>query len=272
MSSAALGVAEVGQHDLLGLEQVRECGVDCVAAFVGQPDQNAAAVVGMLLAGDQAAGTQPVHPVGHGAGGDQGLRQQLARGQLIGVARSAERGKHVELPGLQAVGAERRRPATVEKAGQPADPRQHLHRRHVQVRPLPTPGIDEPVDLVDGLLRHSANPRRRRRCAFADCGLKTYASGGCECAFADCGLKTYASRAGWDNAQDERQVRRRPASRGRARAGAGRLGQGSPWLRGRARDGRVGPGVRGMWAGAVVPRTRGRGHRRSRAGLRALCA
>ena len=251
----ALGVAEVGQHDALGLEQVGQRGVDSLPAVLGQPDQDAAAVVGMLLAGDQAAGTQPVDPVGHGAGGDQGLLQQLARGQLIGLARSAERGKHVELPGLQAMSAERRRPAPVEMAGQPADPRQHLHRRHVQVRPLPTPGIDEPVDLVSGLLRHSANPRRRRRCTFADRGLKTY-----------------ASTTGWDNAQGERQARRRPASRGRARAGAGRLGQGSPWLRGRARDGRVRPGVRGTWAFAVVPRTRGRGHRRSRAGLRALCA
>ena len=46
--------------------------------------------------------------------------------------------------------------------GQPADPGQHFHRRHVEVRPFPPPGSDEPIDLVGGVLRHSANLRRHR--------------------------------------------------------------------------------------------------------------
>ena len=99
----------------------------------GELDEHAAAVGRVREALDQSARGQPVDPVRHRAGGDQGFLQQLAGGQLVRRSGPAKGREYVELPGLQAVGLERLAAGAVQVPGQPADPGQHLHRRHVEV-------------------------------------------------------------------------------------------------------------------------------------------
>ena len=79
------------------------------AALVRQADQHAAPVGGVGPAPDQRPVLQPVDPVRHRAAGDQGLRGELARGELVGRAGPAQRREHVELPHLEAVRARRPR-------------------------------------------------------------------------------------------------------------------------------------------------------------------
>ena len=100
------------------------------------------------LPADQAGGGQPVDPVGHGARGDQGGAKQRAGSQLEGRALPAQRGEHVELPGLQAVAGERAAPGDVQVPGEPGDPAQDLQRLNVKVRPLRPPRGHQVVDLV----------------------------------------------------------------------------------------------------------------------------
>src|SRR4051794_3832476 len=49
--------------------------------------------------------------------------------------------------GAEGVGAE-----PIEVTGESADSRQNFHRRKIEVRPLPPPGLHNAVDLVAGLL------------------------------------------------------------------------------------------------------------------------
>ena len=46
------------------------------------------------------------------------------------------------------MGLERLAAGAVQVPRQPADPGQHLHRRHVEVGAFPAPGLEQPVDLV----------------------------------------------------------------------------------------------------------------------------
>src|SRR3712207_5096472 len=102
----------------------------------------------MIIPAHQAAGGQPVHPIRHGARGDQGLAEQLTRAELVRPPRAAERCQYVELPGLQAVGAESGGPASVQVVSQSADPGQYFHWTDIQVGSLSTPRVEQRVHLV----------------------------------------------------------------------------------------------------------------------------
>ena len=116
----------------------------------GEPDDDAAPVARVGQPLHEPARGQPVHPVGHGAAGDQGLGDQLAGGQLVRRAGPAQRRQHVELPALQVVLGEGGAAGAVQVPGQPGDPGQHLERLDVQVRALALPGEHDAVDLVAG--------------------------------------------------------------------------------------------------------------------------
>ncbi len=143
-----VGGAEPVQQRLLVLDEVGQGGVHPGPAGRGQRDQHAAPVLRVRLAADQSGGGQPVHPVGHRAGGDQGGPEQCPGRELIRRSLPAQRGQHVEFPGLQAVCGERGAPGQVQVPGQPGDPAEHLERLHVQVGPLGPPGGDQVVHLV----------------------------------------------------------------------------------------------------------------------------
>ena len=73
-------------------------------ALGGEPHQHAAPVVAGREPLDEAAGGEPVDPVGHRAAGHQGLAEQPAGGELVRRAGPPQRGQHVELPRLDARG------------------------------------------------------------------------------------------------------------------------------------------------------------------------
>ena len=129
-------------------QQVGHGGVDRAAAGVGELHQHAALVLRVAAAADQARRRQPVDPVGHRAGRDQGRAQQRAGAELVGRPCPAQRGQHVELPRLQAVRRERGPAHPVQVPGQPGDAAEHMQRRDVQVRPFGSPARDDLVDLV----------------------------------------------------------------------------------------------------------------------------
>jgi hypothetical protein len=144
---AVRGVQARQQHPFAA-QQAGQRRVDPLAALIGQRDQHAPFVPGVGLPADQARGGQPVDPVRHGAGGDQGGAEQRARGELERRPMPAQRGEHVELPRLQAVVGERAAARDVQVPGEPGDPAQHLHRLDVQVGPLRPPRGDQVVHLV----------------------------------------------------------------------------------------------------------------------------
>ena len=132
----------------LGVEQRLEGAVDGGLALGGQPHDHAAPVVGVGVALDEAAGGQPVDPVGHRAAGHQGLAEQPAGGELVRRPGAAQRGEHVELPRLDpwAVNASRR--ARSRWRASRRDPAEHRDRRQVEVGALARPRLDQLVDLV----------------------------------------------------------------------------------------------------------------------------
>ena len=65
-----------------------------------------------------------------------------------GAPGAAQCRQDVELPGLQVVLGEREAAGPVEVPGQSAHPAEHLERFHVEVRALPAPRSDQPIDLV----------------------------------------------------------------------------------------------------------------------------
>ena len=96
------------------VEQGREGAVDGRLAVGRQPDDHAAAVVGVGRTLDQPARGQPVDAVGHRPAGHQGLAQQPAGGELVRRTRPPQRREHVELPRLDRVGGERLAAGQVE--------------------------------------------------------------------------------------------------------------------------------------------------------------
>ena len=122
--------------------------VGAVAALVGEADEHAAPVAGVGQPLHQALLGQAVDAVRHRARGDQGLGQELPGGELVRGPRAPQRGQHVELPGLQAVLGEGQPARAVQVPGQPAHPAEHLEWFHVEVRALPAPRCDQPIDLV----------------------------------------------------------------------------------------------------------------------------
>ncbi len=141
-------VGEVAEQLALAGEQRLEGAVDGALAGGGQRDEHAAPVAGVGGALHEATLGEPVDPVGHGAAGDHRLAQQRARGELVGLARPAQRGEHVELPRLDRVGGEGVAPGLVEQPGQPAHPAEHLDRGEVEIGAFAVPGLDQLVDLV----------------------------------------------------------------------------------------------------------------------------
>ena len=144
---ALLG-GQVGQQVGLGREQGLEGAVDGGLALDREPHQHAAPVLRVGQPLDEAARGEPVDAVGHRAAGHEGLAQQRDRGELVRRPGAAQRGQHVELPRLDAVGGEGVAAGQVEVAGQPADPREDLDGREVEVAAFAPPGLDQVVHLV----------------------------------------------------------------------------------------------------------------------------
>ena len=138
----------VGQQLVLGVEQGRERAVDGRLAVGGQPDDHAAAVVGVGEALDEAPGGEPVDPVRHGAAGHQRLLDQPPGGELVVAAGPAERGQDVELPQLDRELRERVAARQVEVPREPGDAAEDRDGRQVEVGALAGPSLGELVDLV----------------------------------------------------------------------------------------------------------------------------
>ena len=144
----ALLAGQRRQQVTLAGQQVGQRGVDPLLAAGGEADVHAPAVgrVGKPL--HETADLQPVDPVGHGAGGHQGLGEQLTGGEDVRTPRATQRRQHVELPHLELVRLERAAPGPVEVPGETGDAAEHLERPDVEVRTLAGPRGDQPVDLV----------------------------------------------------------------------------------------------------------------------------
>jgi hypothetical protein len=144
---ALAGVKTRQQHPLAPQQPVQG-RVDSFLARLGQRDQDPALIPGVGFAADQSGGGEPVDPVGHGAGGDQGGAEQGTRRELERRPLPAQRRQHVELPGFKPVLGERTPAGDVQMPGQPGDPAEYLHRLDVQVGPLGSPRFDQVVHLV----------------------------------------------------------------------------------------------------------------------------
>src|SRR5690606_30194721 len=145
---AALGGGQLREDGALLRQQPGQGLVGPVAADVRETDQDTAPVTGVREAFHQVLLGQPVDAVGHGARGDEGLREKLSGGELVRGPGPAQRRQDVELPGFQAVLGERQPTGTVQMPGEPAHPAEHFEWFHVEVRALPAPRCDQPIDLV----------------------------------------------------------------------------------------------------------------------------
>ena len=101
------------QQRSLAAQQVSQRRVHPRLALVGEGDQHAPLVAGVGLPADETRGGQPVDPVRHSAGGDQGGAEQRTRGELERRPLPAQRGEHVEFPRLELVIGERPAPRDV---------------------------------------------------------------------------------------------------------------------------------------------------------------
>ena len=154
---ATLGGRQARQQRPLMLEQADERPVDDLAAGRRQPDQDAPPVIRVCQPLDERPVDQAVDPVRHGPARHQGLAQQPAGGELVGRPRPSQRREHVELPGLDPVGAERGLACAVEVMADPGDPADHLHGPEVEVGALAAPRGEQVVDLVHGSERTVKN-------------------------------------------------------------------------------------------------------------------
>ena len=93
--------------------------------------------------------------------------KQLTGREPVRRSGAAQRGQHVELPILQIMGAERIRAEAVQAPGQPADPREHLHWRNIEIRTFPSPGLDDGVDLIPAAGRSHPESRWLRAAEIA---------------------------------------------------------------------------------------------------------
>ena len=144
----AFGAVQARQQRALAAQQVGQGRVGPRHALLGERDQDAPLVPRVGLPADQAGRGQPVDPVGHRARGHQGGAEQRTGRQLEWRALPAQRGEHVELPGLQPVVGERAAPRDVQVPGEPGDPAEHLHRLDVEVGPLRPPRGHQVIHLV----------------------------------------------------------------------------------------------------------------------------
>ena len=93
--------------------------------------------------------------------------EELTGREPVRRSSAAQRGQHVELPILQIMRAERTRAEAVQAPGQPANPREHLHRRKIEIRTFPSPGLDDGVDLIPLLAGHTRSLDGRRAAEIA---------------------------------------------------------------------------------------------------------
>ena len=150
--SGRFGSVERAEDLPLVGQQLVEGGVDGAASGRGEAHEHPATVVRIGAALHQPACYQPVDSVRHRAAGHQRLGDEPAGREVVGPARPAQCGEHVELPGLELVRGERLLAGAVEVAGEARDAAEHLHGRDVDIRTLSFPGLDDGVDLV-GMLR-----------------------------------------------------------------------------------------------------------------------
>lgn len=139
---------EHGEDPLLARDQVGEGGVDAGASGRREHDPDATTILGVRLTSDQAARLEPVDAVGHRAAGHQGLRPELAGGERVGRAGSAQCRQDVELPGLQCVSGEGLASGGVQVLGQASHPGEHLEGSDVEVGALALPCSDQSIDLI----------------------------------------------------------------------------------------------------------------------------
>jgi hypothetical protein len=98
---------------------------------VGELHHDAAAIVERWMALNEPASSEPVDSVGHGSGGDESLLQQPPWSEAIGITRSTQCRKHIELPALETVTAEGLATRPVEVPSEPRHPTEHLKWRNV---------------------------------------------------------------------------------------------------------------------------------------------
>ena len=104
---APLLAGENGQQGLLVPEQPVYAALDERVAGRGQGYVAEPAVGVGTLAADQALALGPGHPLGDGAGADQALPGQGARGEPVRRARAAQGGQQVQGGGVDAEAGQR---------------------------------------------------------------------------------------------------------------------------------------------------------------------
>jgi hypothetical protein len=143
---------ENGQDLALRCHQLCQRCVYRIPASLGQLNQDAASIIGVILPRHKPSVGESVHPIRHCSRGDESLAQQLPRRKPVRRPRAAECSQHIELPGLQIMGAERIRAEPVQVPREPADPGEDFHWRHVKIRAFSPPGLHDGVDLISGRL------------------------------------------------------------------------------------------------------------------------
>jgi chromate reductase, NAD(P)H dehydrogenase (quinone) len=119
---------------------------------------------------DQTARCESVDPVGHRARRDHHRGEQFTDRQLVRGARSSQRRHHVELPRLEPVRIEHLVESVRDELGDPAQPADERHRRHVDVRPFPLP-------LPDDVVHRVSHVRTVRVAAWRSTGLRQHHRG-----------------------------------------------------------------------------------------------
>jgi hypothetical protein len=84
---------------------------------------------------------------------------ELAGGELIGLAGAAQGRQHVELRRLEVVIGEGLLAGPVEVEREPGDAAEHVHGRDVHVRTFPLPCRDQAIDIV---FFHGSHPSPSR--------------------------------------------------------------------------------------------------------------
>lgn len=133
---------------------LREGLVDQLASRPGERDHPPSAVGGRTAAGDQTVAFQPVDALGHGAGGDHGVRRQLAGGAFERRSRTAQRGEHIELPLAQAVPPVDEAELLREQPGETVESPDHTLGAYVDIGAFARPLGLNAGDVIKGLFRH----------------------------------------------------------------------------------------------------------------------
>ncbi len=139
---------EHSKHAALHLQQIGQRRIRQQPSTIFQLNHHATPVRRIRSTANQSTPGQAVDPIRHRPTGHHRLGDQLTGGEPIRRTRSTQGSKDVELPGLQLVPGERRGSGPVQVPGQPGDPRKDLQGGDVEIRSLPPPGQNDPVDLI----------------------------------------------------------------------------------------------------------------------------